>query len=67
MNEVIKLIKDAYYRIPADIEIDLYSYQQGLVAGRKQALEIIKKYQQDNCEHVYGSSDGACLNCSFQA
>ena len=67
MKEIIELIKNAYYRIPADIEIDLYSYQQGLVAGRKQALDIITKYQQDNCEHVYGSSEGTCLKCGFQA
>ena len=67
MNEIIKKIKDAVYRIPIEPNIDPYSYQQGLVAGRTQAVEIIQRMAQNSCDHIYGSSDGACLNCNFQA
>lgn len=73
MNEIINKIKDAVYRIPTKILIHPtssgipYWYQQGLVDGRQQALNIITQHHQENCEHVYGNSDGSCLNCNFQA
>lgn len=67
MNEIIKKIKDAVYRIPIEPNIDPYSYQQGLVDARFQALDIIEKHQQNNCHHVFGKSSGDCLKCGFEA
>lgn len=67
MNLIVEEIKDAAYRIPIEPNIDPYSYQQGMVAGRQQAIEIIQRMAQVGCDHIYGSSDGACLNCNFQA
>ena len=67
MNEIIRKIQDAVYRIPIEPKIDPYSYQQGLVDSRKQALDIIEKHQQNNCNHVFGDSNGGCFKCGFQA
>ena len=63
MNEIINKIKDAVYRIKIESKIDPYSYQQGLIAGRQQAIDMI-------CEadgHIYeGIPNGTrCIRCSW--
>ena len=71
MDEVIKAIEQAAYTIPAEWGDQPtstgvpYAYSQGLVAGRRQALDIIYKYIQDKCSHAYGDEIGRCLKCGF--
>ena len=72
LKEISKTIEEAMVNVPYEWVNHKtgsgipYAYTQGVLAGRAQALEIIRNKIIDDCApHLYGDSTGRCLKCGF--